>query len=117
MRKALLLLALTMAGEAQATVPFNPKPDPLCKVITVPLPKDTFAGRMAFISRATGVKINIDSDSLRKHGMTKNHVINRLPPEQPAIDLIVGICKDFETVPGVLILRREEDGSLTITAK
>jgi len=86
-------------------------------LLTETVPKDTFFNRMAFISQETGVKINFDVASLGKHGITKNQVLERLPPNQPAIDLVIGFCKAAETQPDVIVIRREDDGSLTITAK
>lgn len=113
-KKALFLLMLTMT-EAQA-IPSVPNPAPLSKIVAVPLPKDTFFKRMAFISSETGVIINIDRTALQKHGITQNQLVNGLPPNQ-AIELIIGFCRSVETKPDVIVIRREDDGSLTITAE
>lgn len=116
MKKTILLLAL-LTSEAQATAPFRYRPDPLSKVITLPLPKDTFYRRIDSISKETGVKIAFDVQALAKQGITRNQLIDRLPPNQTAADLIVAICRSAENEPGIIVIRREDDGSLTITTK
>jgi hypothetical protein len=117
MKKTLLLLAL-LACEAQASAPQRTdRTDPMLKVMTVSVERDTFQGRVAHISKETGVRIAIDGKSLQKHGITANQLILGLPPQQTAIDLLTGFCRAAENAPGLIVIRREEDGSLTITTK
>jgi len=117
MKKTLILLAL-LACEAQASAPQRTDvTDPMLKVVTVVAERDTFKNRVAHISKETGVRITIDSKNLQNHGITANQVILGLPPQQTAIDLLTGFCRAAENAPGLLVIRREEDGSLTITTK
>lgn len=115
MKKALLVLAL-LACETQASHNAD-KTDPMLKVITASAERDTFQGRVAHVSKETGVRITIDRKSLQKHGITTNQIILGLPPQQTAIDLLTGFCRAAENAPGLIVIRREEDGSLTITTK
>jgi len=116
MRKAILLFAL-LACEAQASALPKANVDPMLKIITVSVERDTFQGRVAQISKETGVRITIDRKSLQNQGITVNQLILGLPPQQTAIDLLTGFCRAAENAPGLIVIRREEDGSLTITTK
>jgi hypothetical protein len=118
MKHSLLLLALMMAGAAQAEVPIVV--DPLEKKITVPIPKDTFFNRMAVISKETGVAIVIDREALARHGITQNQLVGGLPPRQRGIDLVRSFCTGIDTFPdgvAAIVILRQDDGSVLITAK
>lgn len=119
MNKATLVLAVVIAVFCQLAVPADPTRDPLDKKITCPGGRDTFQRRIDFISKETGVSIVIDGASLQQHGITRNQntVIDESMANTPAVLLIASLCRQIETKTATIVIRREDDGSVMITAK